>query len=201
MGLRSHLSALKHPRRPSAPLPSPLQLAPTPLRSSTQASHIPTSPHPEQRLETPQLGRFDCRLIEEDARFSALNQEQSSSSHESTRLADRLTLSYFWMLAAYELVRTLDQRWRTGATTLPDESGNRVTALKRRMERLRSPLAKTETARRFPIDHAMAYPTISRDFGLAWHVAQDTYISRRELSDQLLDFLADLKKRQTQKKT
>ena len=75
------------------------------------------------------LGRFDCRLIEEDARFSALNQEQSSSSNESTRLADRLTLSYFWILAAYELVRTLDQRWRTGATTLPDESGNRVTAL------------------------------------------------------------------------
>ena len=147
------------------------------------------------------LGRFDCRLIEEDARFSALNQEQSSSSQESTRVADRLTLSYFWMLAAYELVRTLDQRWRTGAATLPDESGNRVTTLKRRMERLRNPLTKTETARRFPIDHAMAYPTISRDFGLAWHVAQDTYISRRELSDQLLDFLADLKKRQTQKKT
>ena len=146
------------------------------------------------------LGRFDCRLIEEDSRFTAVNQEQSSSSQESTRLADRLTLSYFWMLAAYELVRTLDQRWRTGATTLPAESGNRVTALKRRMERLRIPLAKTETARRFPIDHAMSYPIISRDFGLAWHVAQDTYISRRELSDQLLDFLADLKKRQTQKK-
>ena len=147
------------------------------------------------------LGRFDCHLINEDARFSALNQEQSSSSHESTRLADRLTLSYFWVLAAYELVRTLDQRWRTGATTLPDQSGNRVTTLKRRMERLRIPLAKTETARRFPIDNTIAYPTITRDFGLAWHVAQDTYISRRELSDQLLDFLADLKKRQMQKKT
>ena len=80
------------------------------------------------------LGRFDCHLINEDARFAALNQEQSSSLHESTRLADRLTLSYFWVLAAYELVRTLDQRWRTGATTLPDESGNRVAALKRRME-------------------------------------------------------------------
>ena len=147
------------------------------------------------------LGRFDCRLIEEDARFSALNQEQSSSLQESTRLADRLALSYFWVLAAYELVRTLDQRWRTGATTLPDQSGNRVTTLKRRMERLRIPLAKTETARRFPIDNTIAYPTITRDFGLAWHVAQDTYISRRELSDQLLDFLADLKKRQMQKKT
>ena len=147
------------------------------------------------------LGRFDCHLINEDARSAALNQEQSSSLHEGTRLTDRLTLSYFWVLAAYELVRTLDRRWRTGATTLPDESGNRVAALKRRMERLRIPLAKMETTRRFPTDNAIAYPTISRDFGLAWHVAQDTYISRRELSDQLLDFLADLKKRQTQKKT
>ena len=69
------------------------------------------------------------------------------------------------------------------------------------MERLRIPLAKMETVRRFPTDGSMAYPTISRDFGVAWHVAQDTYITRRELSDQLLDFLADLKKRQTQKKT
>jgi len=135
------------------------------------------------------------------ARSSVLHQEQSSSLRESTRLADRLTLSYFRVLAAYELVRTLDQRWRTGATTLPDESGNHVAVLKRRMERLRIPLAKMETARRFPVDNTIAYPTISRDFGLAWHVAQDTYISRRELSDQLLDFLADLKKRQTQKKT
>src|SRR5207244_6838222 len=101
----------------------------------------------------------------------SLNRTQSSSLQASTRLACRLTLSYFWVLAAYELVRTLDQRWRTGATTLPDESGNRVTTLKRRMERLRIPLAKMETARRFPIDNTIAYPTITRDFGLAWHVA------------------------------
>jgi hypothetical protein len=72
------------------------------------------------------LGRFDCHLINEDARSAALNQEQPSSSNESTRLADRLTLSYFWVLAAYELVRTLDQRWRTGATTLPQKWRQRV---------------------------------------------------------------------------
>src|SRR5438309_11582933 len=107
------------------------------------------------------LGRFDCRLIEEDARFSALNQEQSSSLQESTRLADRLALSYFWVLAAYELVRTLDQRWRTGATTLPNESGNRVAVLKRRMERLRIPLAKMETVRRFSVDRTIEYRTIA----------------------------------------
>jgi hypothetical protein len=144
------------------------------------------------------LGRFDCHLIQEDARFAALNQEQSSSVRERALLADRVTLSYFWVLAAYELVRTLDQRWRTGATTLPDEFGSRVTALKRRVERLRIPL---ETARRSPTESTLAYPTISRDFGVAWHIAQDTYITRRELSDQLLGFLADLEKRQTSKKT
>ena len=147
------------------------------------------------------LGRFDCHLIHEDARFASLNQEQSSSARERTLLTDRVTLSYFWVLSAYELVRTLDQRWRIGATTLPDEFGARVTALKRRMERLQIPLVKVETARRLPTDSTLAYPIISRDFGVAWHIAQDTYITRRELADQLLSFLADLKKHQTSKKT
>lgn len=147
------------------------------------------------------LGRFDCHLIHEDARFAALNPEQSSSVRERTLLTDRVTLSYFWVLAAYEFVRTLDQRWRTGATTLPDEFGSRVTELKRRMERLQIPLVKLETTRRFPTDSTLAYPIISRDFGVAWHIAQDMYVTRRELADQLLNFLADLKKRQTSKKT
>ena len=112
-------------------------------------------------------------------------------------LADRCTLSYFWVLAAYELVRTLDQRWRIGATSMPDEFASRIAALKRRMDRLRIPLLKMETPRRFPTDSTMAYPTISRDFGVAWNVAEDVHITRRELSDQLLSFLADLKERKT----
>jgi hypothetical protein len=145
------------------------------------------------------LGRFDCHLIREDTRFRALNQEQSLSD-ESTFLTDRFTLSYFWVLAAYELVRRLDQRWRTGATSMPAEFGSRVAALKRRMERLRIPLTKMGTVHRFPTDGIMAYPTVSHDFGVAWHVAQDTYITRQELSNQLLDFLGDLKKRHTPNK-
>jgi len=143
------------------------------------------------------LGRFDSHLIREDTRFATLNQEESSSSRESALLADRFALSYFWVLAAYELVRTLDQRWRIGATTLPNEFASRIAALRRRMERLRIPLVKMETPRRFPTESTIAYPTISRGFGVAWHVAEDVYITRRELSDQLLGFLADLKNRQT----
>jgi len=146
------------------------------------------------------LGRFDCHLIREDARFAALNQEESSSSRETALLADRFTLSYFWVLAAYELVRTLDQRWRIGATTLPDELGSRIAALKRRMDRMRVPLLKMETPRRFPTDSTMAYPSNSTGFGVAWHVAEDMYVTRRELSDQLLGFLADFKQRQTRTK-
>jgi hypothetical protein len=141
------------------------------------------------------LGRFDCQLICEDARFAEV-QEHSSSPEESRLLTDRFTLSYFWVLAAYELVRTLDQRCRTNATTIPDNLRSRLAALKRGMERLRIPLAKMETARRFPADSPIAYPAISRDFGVAWHVAQDTYITRREL-----DFLADLKAQQNPTKT
>ena len=143
------------------------------------------------------LGRFDCHLIREDARFAALSQDESSSSRETALLADRFTLSYFWILAAYELVRSLDQRWRIGAATMPDEFASRIAALKRKMERLRIPLLKMETPRRFPTDSTMAYPTNSTGFGIAWHVAEDMYITRRELSDQLLGCLADFKKRQT----
>jgi hypothetical protein len=146
------------------------------------------------------LGRFDCRLIREEVRFAALNQDESSSAGESTLLADRCTLSYFWVLAAYELVRSLDQRWRIGATSMPDEFASRIATLRRRMERLRVPLVKMETPRRFPTESTMAYPTVSRDFGIAWHVAEDIHITRRELSDQLLSFLADLKERKTPKK-
>ena len=95
------------------------------------------------------LRRFDCRLIHEDARFAALNQEQSSSAREKALLTDRVTLSYFSVLAAYELVRTLDQRWRMGATTLPDEFGSRVTALKRPNQ--------FASASRFPFVHESSY--------------------------------------------
>ena len=140
------------------------------------------------------LGRLDCRLIPEDARFSQLPEQARSSVHEGTLLTDRFTLSYLWVLGAYELVRTLDQRCRTNpATTMPESFQSRLAALKRGMERLRIPLAKMEPARRFPSDSAIAYPALSRDLGIAWQVAQDTYITRRELSDSLLDFLTDLK--------
>jgi hypothetical protein len=69
------------------------------------------------------LGRFDWHLINEDARFAALNQEQTSSLHESTRLADRLTLSYFWVLAAYELCSHARREDACALQKLPQVAG------------------------------------------------------------------------------
>jgi hypothetical protein len=139
------------------------------------------------------LGRLDCRLISEDARFSHLPEQERSSMHESTLLTDRFMLSYLWVLGAYELARTLDQRCRTNPVTMPESFRSRLTALKCSMERLRIPLAKMERSRRFPTDSAIAYPALRGELGIAWHVAQDTYITRHELSDTLLDCLTELK--------
>ena len=59
--------------------------------------------------------------------------------------------------------------------------------LKHRFERIRIPLAKMELARRHPTDDPIAYPAINLELGVASQVAEDTFITRRELSDALLD--------------
>ena len=139
------------------------------------------------------LGQLDVALISEDARFSGLQEREASSLHESCLLTNRFTLSYLWVLGAYELVRALDQRCRAKPDTMPAPFRDRLAALKRTVERLRIPLAKMEPARRHPTDSPIAYPALSRDFGVAWQIASDAYITRRELSDGLLNFLTDLK--------
>ena len=139
------------------------------------------------------LGRVDCELIRDDRRFTQLPEAERSSVHESTLLTDRFTLSYLWVLGAYELIRTLDQRRRTNPGVISEPFSTRITGLKHSMERLRIPLAKMEPSRRYPSDSPIAYPALSRDFGIAWHVAANTFISRRELSDSLLSILTDMK--------
>jgi hypothetical protein len=138
------------------------------------------------------LGRLDCQLISEDLRFRQLPQEARNTIHESLRLTDRFTLSYLWVLGAYELVRTLDQLCSGNIGLLEDELTQHVRGLKHMIERLRIPLAKFEPARRHPNDSPIAYPAISREFGVAWQLAPDTFVSRRELSDALLKLAEDI---------
>ena len=86
------------------------------------------------------------------------------------------------------MVRTLNQRCNTSDlidATLKEQIRN----FKNKIERLRIPLAKMEFAKRHRKDSPIAYPVISREFGVAWQLAQNIFVTRRELSDDLLKLL------------
>src|SRR4030042_3487944 len=77
------------------------------------------------------LGRVDSKLIEE----YRLWMEQSDNSDnaaiaKSIKLTDLFTLSYLWVLGAYELIRTISERCQEEMEILGDELSQRVIELK-----------------------------------------------------------------------
>jgi hypothetical protein len=138
------------------------------------------------------LGRLDCQLIEQDNQYAHCSEQNLPSIQESVLLTDRFTLSYLWVLGAYEFVRTLDQRCQKDKDAFGLVLNQRIKDLKHAFERLRIPLAKMEPAKHHPNDSTIAYPAISRENGEAWQVARDVYISHRELSNALLQLTTDI---------
>lgn len=137
------------------------------------------------------LGRLDIALSADDEQFLALTDSERSSIDESVSLTDRQTLSQLWVLGAYELVRSIDQGIRT-RERLAHVPGEQIKELKRRISRLRVPLAKYEPASRHKsTDIAFALPGFT-DSGLSWQTATDLVVSRRELADALLQALESL---------
>ena len=135
------------------------------------------------------LGRLDCKIIELDRNVIAEAQSLSEGGH-AYNTTESLSLSYFWVLGAYELVRVLDQRAEEGD---PFCSRNfpKVKELKHEFERIRIPLAKLEASRRNKTtDFQTAIPIFDLiKEGTSWIVAPNVAISRRELADKLLDQL------------
>jgi hypothetical protein len=138
-----------------------------------------------------QLGRLDARLIQADEvwpeRFFGpkLSYEDSSSLHE------HITLSYLWVLGAYEFIRTLCDRVSLDD---PDKTSPEVRDIllevKNRFNRVRVPLAKMEAASKHAHeDSPIAYPGMKRGMGVAWILNSSTGVTRRELSDALLGAL------------
>jgi hypothetical protein len=139
------------------------------------------------------LGSLDCQLIQQDERFLRLPENQRATIHEATMLTERFTLSYLWVLGIYELIRTLDQKCHANKNLLDEPLCKRIHTLKHQIERLRIPLAKMEPAKRSPKDSSIAYPAISRDHGIAWQIAANVFISRREISDAMLQLGCDIR--------
>jgi len=137
-----------------------------------------------------QLGRMDVCLIEADETWLDRVSDARLASEDSTTLHEHITLSFLWVLGAYEFVRTLCNRVKGDSERTPEEVRNRLLEVKRHFARVRVPLAKMEPASQFADeDGAIAYPGLKRGVGVAWQLNPNTVVSRRELSDALLEAL------------
>lgn len=143
------------------------------------------------------LGRLDVRLIEDDRKLCEtikLPLEQRDITDESVRITEGFTISYLWVLGAYELVRAVNQRLVDNSGLFDEELKTNVNEVKLLFERLRIPLAKFEPSRRHrDTDDYIAYPIIHREIGVSWQLSQTVYMSRSELSEKLLDLLEKIK--------
>lgn len=138
------------------------------------------------------VAMFDLELIEIDADVGeTMDGEYFLRAMNAN--PRRFGLSRFWVLGAYELVRTIERQLRPAPGEQSSDIHVAAVELKRRFERLRIPLAKYEPARRHPEDWPVAYPDLNKATALVgWWVAPEQFVSRRELADALLDFLESL---------
>lgn len=141
------------------------------------------------------VGRMDAKLREADERLCGSSIPDSSSGECRDSLEYHLTLSYLWVLGAYEIVRTVDQACagQKNSTGLAEVAA-KCKEVKRLLERVRIPLAKLEVPRgnrnNAPIakrnalrnkceEKTVAVPCFRNGVGVGWQVAPGVFISRR----------------------
>ncbi|HEY8521632.1 MAG TPA: hypothetical protein VIN61_16290 [Gammaproteobacteria bacterium] len=140
------------------------------------------------------LGRLDAELATADHKFLQMSEEERIrfQVENPLELADRVTRSYLWVLGAYEIVRALDQRCRSGVIPATEAQRRRAREAKHRFERIRMPLAKFETARRHAdTDSPVAFPALHVTQGVAWRVAADAFVTREELAQDFRSLLEE----------
>lgn len=139
------------------------------------------------------LGKVDAVLVATDAAYLQLPQEQRESTEASIELTERFTNSYLWVLGAYEIVRAMDQRCRENTAIVDDTTAQLIRDTKHKFERVRVPLAKYEIANRFRnTDTVLAFPALDRQDGIAWCVADNVFVTRKELSECFMTLLRTL---------
>lgn len=143
------------------------------------------------------LGRLDIDLIERDAALVGTSKTNISLEIASMELSEVITLSHLWVLGAYELVRALNQQVNASIDGYSKVQKDLVLSTKHNFERIRMPLAKLEPASKWKsTDFSIAYPVLNASMGTAWHIANETVVTRRELSDKLLLLGCSLKEDQ-----
>jgi hypothetical protein len=154
------------------------------LRRWVDASKALTTFHELMIVPAQQLGRLDCRLVDESPTFLV----EAENADRALAFQEHLTLAYLWVLGGYELVRVVDQRYRDDPALAPEALRTRAKHVKKAFERVRIPLAKCEPSRvHRQTDSSFAWPAYHREQGVAWQVAPETFVSRAELAEALRD--------------
>jgi hypothetical protein len=95
-----------------------------------------------------------------------------------------------WALAVYEFIRVLDQRVSHDIDLITNHvTKELITDTKRKVARLRMPLAKLEASSKHrKTDYDFAFQGMTEE-GIAWQVSDDIVISQKEISDAFLRVL------------
>ena len=132
-----------------------------------------------------QMGRLDCKLIEEDARINALSDTERQSPAETASGFYHMTLGGLWVLGSFQILYTLDKMMKRKRVSFAGLH-NTIKDVRGRFIRLRGPLAKGEgRVGDFPFPHQAVRIAGST----CWAVGPGTLISRIDLSDDFINLL------------
>lgn len=170
--------------------PMPLEMKR--LERWVKASHAAGRYEPFMVQPIQGLGKLDVSLIETDRKIVDSISSNPESIESSLELTEQLTQSWLWVLGGYEIVRTISE-FTSKSEDLQVDVRNKIAGTKKSFARIRMPLAKFQAATKHKTDSHTAYPALNTTKGVAWQIATDCTITRRELSDDLLDMLESIK--------
>ncbi len=136
-----------------------------------------------------QLAKLDNKLIEWSKKHDPESRIEKGTLDD---FEEYLTISYLWVLGAYEIIRTIYQRCEN-QNIFRQEIINQIKDVKDYFTRIRVPLAKLEPAKKYKnTDHSIAFPHNTK-FGLGWLIGNNRCILRINLSDKFLELLELMK--------
>lgn len=132
------------------------------------------------------LGLLDVELIKESKLVLVNSQKES----EMLKFYRQMVLSKLLVIGAYELVRNIDKMTPTNKKIFDEEIKKEIRETIKKFTRVRVPLAKLEKSGRNIFQ--VAYPIWLPDVGAGWKIESEVF-SRRELSDDLLNLLKEMR--------
>ena len=99
---------------------------------------------------------------------------------------EHMTLSYLWVLGAFELIRTLEEKHRKDRTS-PKALRRALKATLEFLSEIRVPLAKIKPDKKhWKSGWPVAFPGFVQGIGVGWRLSTTVWVSRQELGDAVL---------------